>query len=46
MPGLRTRIDETLPDLSELQVAEAWKALQTGVNCAEGLRRLVWRLSG
>ncbi|MFI9051923.1 hypothetical protein [Streptomyces sp. NPDC053427] len=46
MPGLRTRIDETLPGLSELQVAQAWKALQTGVNCQEGLRRLVARLSG
>ncbi|GAA5613938.1 hypothetical protein CP981_29795 [Streptomyces platensis] len=46
MPDLRTRIDETFPDLSELQVAQAWKALQTGVNCQEGLRRLVARLSG
>ncbi|WP_435603035.1 hypothetical protein [Streptomyces sp. bgisy130] len=45
MPGLGTRIGETLPDLSELQVAQAWKALQTGVNCQEGLRRLVARLS-
>lgn len=45
MPDLRTRIDETLPDLSELQAAQAWKALQTGVNCQEGLRRLVARLS-
>ncbi|TJZ54566.1 hypothetical protein FCH28_15845 [Streptomyces piniterrae] len=46
MPDLRTRIDETLPDLSEPQAAEAWKVLQTGVNCQEGLRRLVARLSG
>ncbi|MGA4880729.1 hypothetical protein [Streptomyces lydicamycinicus] len=45
MPDLRTRIDETLPDLSEVQVAQAWKALQTGVNCQEGLRRVVARLS-
>ncbi len=46
MPDLRTRIDETLPDLSELQAVQAWKVLQTGVNCQEGLRRLVARLSG
>ncbi|MGG7575079.1 hypothetical protein [Streptomyces sirii] len=46
MPDLRTRIDETLPALSELQAAQAWKVLQTGVNCQEGLRRLVGRLSG
>jgi hypothetical protein len=46
MPGLRTRIDETWTDLSDLQVAQAWKALQTGVNCREGLRRLVGCLSG
>ncbi|MFG2289434.1 hypothetical protein ACGFOU_25610 [Streptomyces sp. NPDC048595] len=46
LPDLRTRIDATLPDLSESQAAQAWKVLQTGVNCQEGLRRLVARLSG
>lgn len=45
MPDLRTRIDAALPDLPELQVIQAWRALQTGVNCQEGLRRVVARLS-
>lgn len=44
-PTLRTRIDATLPDLSDAQVAQAWEVLQTGVNCQEGLRRLVGCLS-
>ncbi|MHC5257538.1 hypothetical protein ACYSUO_06620 [Streptomyces sp. UC4497] len=44
-PALRTRIDATLPGLSDAQVAQAWEVLQTGVNCQEGLRRLVGRLS-
>lgn len=36
MPGLRTRIDETLPGLAEFQVAEAWKALRTGSPAGRG----------
>ncbi|MFJ9088109.1 hypothetical protein ACIRL3_37445 [Streptomyces sp. NPDC102384] len=44
-PTLRTRIDATLPGLPDAQVAQAWEVLQTGVNCQEGLRRLVGRLS-
>ncbi|MFJ9417526.1 hypothetical protein ACIRPT_25605 [Streptomyces sp. NPDC101227] len=44
--ALHTWIDGTLPGLSDVQAAQAWETLQTGVNCQEGLRRLVARLSG
>ncbi|MET8468974.1 hypothetical protein ABZY90_00750 [Streptomyces sp. NPDC006422] len=46
VPTLRTWIDGALPELTDQQIARAWETLQTGVNCQEGLRRLVGRLSG